>query len=271
MSSQIDTKFFSELTPAMKLRRLFRVLLLILWCVLIFLLVPLSLLCAFGKWRKCRVSAWWTTFWAKGVARILNIRVAVCGTLPEEKGFMVVSNHLGYLDVIAHASVMPLRFAPKAEIKRWPVFGALTSLGNPVWIDRKNPRMAAAYAGEFKETVEHQLTMLVYPEGTSTSGRSGLLKFKSTPFAAALEAQAQILPTLLFYRHAPESRPLAAWHDDTPFDEHVWNVLGLDEIVIDIHILPAISSAGFADRKALTDAVYNSMTEEYWKIERTYY
>ena len=242
-------------------RRWFRIFRLFLCCIAIMVAASVSRLFVFS-WRKCRLGVWWTQRWAAAVARILGMKITIYGRIPSGSGHLVVSNHLGYLDVIAHASILPIRFAPKAEIRRWPFFGWMTSLSSPIWIDRRNPRMSAVYAEQFRLTIRHGISMLVYPEGTSTDGDHGILPFKSTPFASAIAAGAKILPTLLFY---PEN---AAWHDETPFGKHLWRVLGMKKLDIDIYILDEITVPENSDRKTLAAAVHQTMEKEYWKIEQ---
>ena len=252
----------------MFIRRMIRIILLVLWCSLMLIIVPLSQLMCFGKWRKVKCGAFWARVWSTVSARIVGVRVKVHGEIPVAQGVLIVSNHLGYLDVLVHGSLFNLRFAPKAEIRKWPFFGPLTALGRPVWIDRKNPRMSALYAEEFCETMKHGIAMLVYPEGTCTDGKHGLLNFKSTPFASALECSGNILPTLLFYRQRGGGDFNAAWFDKSPFAFHVWQVLGQRGTDVDVHILPVMQACADDTRKTLAARVYDVMDKEYWKIEK---
>lgn len=249
-------------------RRIFRIIMLVFFCLAMMLAAAISRLFAFSRWHRVKLGAFWAHQWSRGAAWIIGVRVRIFGDTVCESGRLVVSNHLGYLDILAHASVFLLRFAPKAEIRRWPFFGWLTALGSPVWIDRKNPRMSVHYAEEFRETMAHGISMLVYPEGTSTDGKHGLLPFKSTPFAAALQSRTTILPTLLFYRERGNQIASAAWFDDTPFGTHIWRTLGMPGVDIDVYILPEVVLSGDEDRKAVAAMVHDLMEKEYWKIEK---
>ena len=249
------------------IRRIVRVILLFLWCCFVMIGAGTSLLFTCGKWRRISRGACWVRIWSKVAAWIVGIRIKVHGTLPAGQGGLIVSNHLGYLDVLVHGSLFSLRFAPKAEIRKWPFFGPLTALGCPVWIDRKNPRMSAIYAEEFSATMKHGISMLVYPEGTSTDGKHGMLGFKSTPFASALSCSGKILPTLIFYHTRGESDFNAAWFDKSPFGLHVLQLLGQRGIDIDIYILPEMQILPDDTRKTLASRVYEVMDKEYWKIE----
>lgn len=252
------------------LRRMIRIILLLFWCLSLMLLAALSHLFVWNCWKRIRMGSTWAQIWALGASRIVGIRIRKHGNSHFQSGCLVISNHLGYLDILVHASVFSLRFAPKAEIKKWPFFGWLTALGHPVWIDRKNPRMSALYAEAFQETMAHGISMLVYPEGTSTDGKHGLLPFKSTPFASALKCNAPIMPTLLFYHSRRGGDSLAAWHDDTPFGTHLWRVLGDAGTDIDIYCLPPALPAEDEDRKALAARIHDIMETEYWKVENVH-
>ena len=86
-------------------------------------------------------------------------------------------------------------------------------------------------------TLQHGINMLVYPEGTSSSG-DGILPFKSTPFEAAVTAGAPVLPVLTRYLPAADGRSLA-WFGDTRFFSHISSISGLKEIRahVDAYIL----------------------------------
>ena len=119
------------------------------------------------------------------------------------KGGLIVSNHTGYVDILVHAAVLPIRFASKSSIRSWPLLGWFLRTGRPIWVDRSSPRKSKLVAQQFKDNMDHGLSLLVYPEGTSTDGESGILKFKSTPFAAAIDGDKPVLPTLIRYRKTP--------------------------------------------------------------------
>ncbi len=218
-------------------------------------------------WRGVAKAAEWTRVWARGASRLAGIRVKVIGDPGQFKSGLIVSNHLGYLDIPAHASVFAIRFAPKAEMKYWPFLGQMTSLGRPVWIDRKSPTKAKKTEEIMVETMRNGISMLVYPEGTSTDGEHGLLPFKSTPFAAAAELSLPIQPTLLFYRGFPDDGKPLAWFGSQSLLPHIWRTLGRKRVEVDVHILPVITPYSGENRKELALRVHEIMEKEYWRIK----
>ena len=244
-------------------RCVIRVIALTLWGLLLMLPAAISFLGLSG-WRRVRRGAFWAQFWASGAAKIAGVQVVVHGTIPRETGGLLVSNHLGYLDILAHAGNFRLRFTPNDGIRRWPFIGWLVALSSPVWIDRKRPRKAADYARIFQETMDNGVSLLVYPEGTSSDGKHGMLPFKSTVFAA-VKPETPIVPTLIFYHEVPADTVPAAWFDDTGFAVHAAGVLGLKKVVIDLYVLPVMHAYEGEERKALAGRLREAMLKEYAK------
>ncbi len=235
---------------------------LIVWCAIICIAAMPGL---FTGRRGIKRNARTVRFWAKGVARILNLTIEVHGDPEKFAGGLIVSNHLGYMDVISEGAVFPIRFAPKKEIKNWPFLGWLTAVSRPVWIDRSSPAKSRQVAKEIEATVNDNISMLVYPEGTSTGGKDGLLPFKSTPFEAAVRTGKPLLPILVKYALPPDGVELA-WYGNMTFPPHVWHMLGQKKMKADIWILPELTPLPGEDRKALAARIHKTMDLEYRRI-----
>ena len=71
--------------------------------------------------------------------RILNIKITVEGDAAqlERGGYVIISNHFGYLDGIVLGSLFPVIFVSKREVKSWPVVGQWTTLCGTVFINRQ--------------------------------------------------------------------------------------------------------------------------------------
>ena len=59
--------------------------------------------------------------WAKATAAILGLKVAVQGT-PPAPPFLLVSNHLSYVDVLVFASLVRCVFVARGDVARWAIF-----------------------------------------------------------------------------------------------------------------------------------------------------
>jgi 1-acyl-sn-glycerol-3-phosphate acyltransferase len=243
-------------------RRILKFFLLTVWMIIIWIAV---LLCSFGNyWKVQRRFGKLTVIWGSGLAWIFGIKIKIVGDIGDFKGGLVVSNHTGYVDILVHAAVFPIRFAPKSSIRNWPLIGWFVRSGRPIWVDRSSPRKAKIVAQQFKDSMDNGIPLLVYPEGTSTSGRDGILKFKSTPFAAAGENNNWILPAIIRYGDTPDGKPVA-WYGDMTLLPHLWRIMGYKEIQAEVTIMKPFKPDG-RDRKELAEYTHKIMTEEYEKI-----
>lgn len=245
-------------------RKIFRIIRLLLWLPDVGLRTVFALR---GKTpdERIQTASLYTIQWAAGIRDIMNVHTHIHGNLPESKGVLLVSNHLGYLDIVVHASFMGVRFAPKKEIRTWPILGPYLGLSQPVWIDRKNRSKSQETLLEFEKTLELEVPLIVYPEGTSTDGLHGLLPFKSTPFEAAIKNNRPIQPMITLYK-VPEGSMNPAWFGDQELLPHVWELLGIREFQADIYLLPPVYPNQYANRKELAEAVREKMLAVYQKV-----
>jgi 1-acyl-sn-glycerol-3-phosphate acyltransferase len=241
------------------LRRLYRIAGLIAWFVFMALAsLPWQLARGWGSNRK--ISAF-TMAWNKGVAKIVNLRVALSGPVPSGQGGLVISNHLGYIDIITHGSIVPSRYSAKADIAKWPLLGWYLGLSRPIWTDRESRQASRKALRDFAKTMRHGMYLIVYPEGTSTDGKNGILAFKSTPFEAAIVGNAPIYPVLTRYREVP-GRGTVCWYGDMTLVPHVWEILGFNRIDAELRFLEPIYPEG-RPRKDLAAYVHDIMANEY--------
>ena len=96
----------------------------------------ISMLRLSNRWRI--VSHWMRSF-TLSLRRILNIKITVEGDAEQLQrgGYVIISNHFGYLDGIVLGSLFPVIFVSKLEVKNWPVLGQWTTLCGTVFINRQ--------------------------------------------------------------------------------------------------------------------------------------
>ncbi|MCM8790472.1 MAG: 1-acyl-sn-glycerol-3-phosphate acyltransferase [Candidatus Omnitrophica bacterium] len=244
------------------LRRIYRITALLVWSTFLALVsIPWQLQ---GGWRRVSRISRFVHYWNKGVARIVNLRVSVHGSIPDAQGGLVVSNHLSYIDIVAHGSVLPLRYSPKSEIAHWPLLGWFLGLSQPIWTNRESKQASRKALRDFAKTVKRGMYLIVYPEGTTTDGTRGILPFKSTSFEAAITGKTQILPVITRYKEVP-GRQTVCWHGEMTLLPHIWNVLAFSAIEVDLYFLKPVLPNGMS-RKELAAHVRSLMLSEYKKI-----
>ncbi len=134
---------------------------------------------------------------ARTVLFLCGARLEVSFKTPidKDKQFIIVSNHLSYLDipVVMVALKNNIRFIYKKQLTKVPVFGWSMYLGGYVPIDRTNARSAIESLKKAAQRMKSGFSIAIFPEGTrSKSGVTG--EFKKGIFMLADFAEAQILP-----------------------------------------------------------------------------
>jgi len=188
-----------------------------------------------GRALKTREErAAWQQWIAKRMLGALDITVKQNGIFPK-KGLMV-SNHLGYLDVIAIASLGHAVFVSKSDVINWPLIGILLKHTGTILTYRNQPLKAAETTKNIDEVLKHHLPVVLFPEGTSTDGNE-LLPFRAPLFQPAHSAETDIVPVGIRYttKTGSPAKDVCYWGDDT-FFPHLTKLATLREITAHIHI-----------------------------------
>ncbi|MGC4009162.1 MAG: lysophospholipid acyltransferase family protein [Pseudomonas sp.] len=170
----------------------------------------------------------------------LPFELQVHGELPGQP-MLWVSNHVSWVDIPLLGGLLPLTFLSKAEVRQWPVAGWLAEKAGTLFIRRGSgdSRMINA------QLATHLLrgrSLLVFPEGTTTDGQ-GLRTFHGRLMASAIEAGVPVQPVALRYRRNGEACELAPFIGDDDLVSHLKRLFAHDRGVVEIHLLPALSSA----------------------------
>jgi lyso-ornithine lipid O-acyltransferase len=196
--------------------------------------------------------------WHRGVLRVIGVRRQIQGTISKARPTLYVSNHISYLDILVLGSLLKARFVSKREVAAWPVFGFLARIGQTVFIER-NPRLAQAQQAGLAEIMAEKCSLILFPEGTSSSG-DRVLPFKSTLFSVATVLQEQgthvmVQPVSIAYTRLDGiplrrvMRPLVGWYGDMGMGSHLWRVLGLGQLTATIIFHPPVPLERFKSRK----------------------
>lgn len=120
---------------------------------------------ALHRWRSFNFRAW-----ARLVARIAGMKINLRG-VPPRGAFFLVSNHLGYMDVVALAAHMDsCVFVAKSEVARWPVIGLLCRCVGTIFVDRRRRRRLPSAIAQIERALAEGAGVVLFAEGTSTSG-----------------------------------------------------------------------------------------------------
>jgi len=154
------------------------------------------------------------------VCRIHSIEVDVRGVFPE-RPCVLVANHLSYLDPLVILSQRPAAPIAKAEVEDWPIIGPAARALGVNFVDRSSMTKRARTLRRAVDALRAGVTVLNFPEGTTTSG-GRILPFHRGIFGAAIIAEVPVVPIALSY----ENRDLA-WTDNATFLPHYWRLSSL--------------------------------------------
>jgi len=129
-------------------------------------------------WRALRQSSPWPRLFLGTAARIAGARVSVIGT-PLRRNVVFLSNHVGWIDILAIAGATGTAFVAKDGIRTAPVVGWLASLNRTVYVVREDRAGVGAQIDRLREALAEVWSVTIFPEGTTDDGKS-LLPFKSS-------------------------------------------------------------------------------------------
>lgn len=199
---------------------------------------------------------------------ILNIKVTLEGeeSQIERGGYVIISNHFGYIDGIVLGSLFPVVFVSKTEVKSWPVIGQWTMLGGTIFINRQRKSFVSLTIEEIGRKLKQENNILLFPEGAATNGER-MLPFQTAPLAAPLRSRSIIVPVTLAYTSIDEqpvsvaNRDLIYCYGDMEFVPHFWKLAGLRSVEVRVTIQPKIECFRYEDnsagRKKLAADCYN--------------
>ena len=207
--------------------------------------------------RTIRARCAWLSHWSVRTLQVLNIDVRAQGRPPQSG--LLVSNHLGYLDILVLASQQPLVFVAKAEVRRWPLIGWLARLGGTQFIDRDKRADVGRVNAELAGLIEQGIVVAIFPEGTSSGGGT-VLPFFSSLLAPAAENRWPVTPVGLGFALDDGSveAEVAYWRDMT-FLPHLLNLLTKQNIQAVVKYGTPIPAG--PDRKALARQLQGRVRE----------
>jgi 1-acyl-sn-glycerol-3-phosphate acyltransferase len=174
-------------------------------------------------------------WWGKGLSVIMGIRVHRVNAPPEGMGDVIVSNHMGFLDIPVLLQFFPAVFVIKMELGKVPFFGARLVAQGHVFVERSS-RTSRSNARQGIERVLHDGDrIIVFPEGKASPDA------ERPPWAPATFQVAQRLGKkvqLCIIDYLP-NRALLKWDISKPTLPQLANLLGRRRIDVSIQFIDA--------------------------------
>lgn len=152
---------------------------------------------------------WWARVWL--LASGTEVTVEGGENIDLTQSYVVVANHLSTLDIMVCfvAVPLPIRYLAKKELFRIPLLAQAMRAIGIIEVDRAaRTSIYNSVNRQARELIEHQRSLIIYPEGTRP--RDGVMKpFKKGAFTMAIASELPVLPVSIHgtYQAAAPGRP----------------------------------------------------------------
>jgi 1-acyl-sn-glycerol-3-phosphate acyltransferase len=167
--------------------------------------------------------------------------VTVHGEVPTQP-MLWVSNHVSWTDIPLLGMLTPLSFLSKAEVRTWPVAGWLAAKAGSLFI-RRGAGDSQLIRKQMTRHLEQQHPLLMFPEGTTTDGRS-LRTFHGRLLASAIDSDVSLQPVAIRYLRNGEVDPLAPFIGDDDLLSHLMRLFAHDQGDVEIHCSSRLPAPG---------------------------
>ncbi len=201
------------------------------------------------------------------VLQLMGFTVRVTGMPSRRRPTLFVANHVSFIDIEILGALVEGCFIAKADVARWPLFGWLAKLQRTVFVDR---RVSSTHRqrNAIRERLDEDDNLILFPEGTTGDGNRAL-PFKSALFSVADYAgphgPLEVQPVSIAYTRLDGIpigrfyRPFLAWYGDMEFIPHLWTMLGLGRVGVEVSFHPTVTLPQFGSRKALAEHCYREV------------
>lgn len=191
------------------------------------------------------------------LAAALPFRLSLHGQLPE-RPMLWVGNHVSWTDIPLLGGLVPLSFLSKSEVRSWPLAGWLAHKAGTLFI-RRGAGDSGLVRSQLLRHLQHGHDLLIFPEGTTTDGRS-LRSFHSRLLASAVAAQVPVQPVAIRYLRDGAVDPVAPFIGDDDLLSHLLRLLRSERSEVEIHLLPPLDSQGLS-RTELSRQAHTAIAE----------
>jgi len=196
--------------------------------------------------------------WLQNVVNVVGIEVELRGKTKQElsaskQSALWTANHISWMDIAVIGS-QGVGFLSKSEIRSWPVIGWLGEKGGTVFIQRGGKNASQMAAKAIAEKINGGDSILVFPEGTTSSG-DNIKRFHARIFAPALDHNLKVQPIAVQYLDDQGNiHPKASWNEQS-FMANLIGILAQPKIHAILTFLPLIDAQQFSERRRIAQAV----------------
>ncbi len=185
-----------------------------------------------------------------------------------KQNFLIVSNHMSYLDILIMASVQPSVFVTSVDMGEVFFLGSMAEMAGSVFVERRHRERVESDRAAISDALKHGHNVALYPEGTTSDG-SQVLPFKKSLLMAAVDARVDILPVALKYKSIngepfrPGNHGKICWYGSMGFLPHLVSMLSLKSIHAELQFLPPIEVRADSTRDELAVRAHHAVATAY--------
>lgn len=129
----------------------------------------------------------------------IDMRVSGVENIPEESGFVMISNHQGMFDIMAIAASCPKPWGAvlKQELYKIPFLKELVDCTYSFPMDRDDLRQSMEVIQNVIKELKKGRNYLIFPEGTRSKQGNKMLDFHSGSFRCVVKTKCPIVPIAL--------------------------------------------------------------------------
>lgn len=185
--------------------------------------------------------------WLHDSAEIIGVEIQLHGK-PSNTHCFIVANHISWLDILIIASVLPVSFLSKAEVRHWPIIGTLAKKAGTLFIHRGSKNGAAEAINLMQTKLKAGHSVASFPEAKTTDGTS-VHAFHPRLFAAAIETQSLVQPVALRYPHSKNVNPIVPYVNEPSFVRHAFKIMCAKHTIAEVTLCEPINSSDMERKK----------------------
>ena len=207
--------------------------------------------------------------WAAELLNLLEISVEVKGaprSLATSNKFLLVANHISWLDPIVVQSLKHTIFVAKHEVGNWPVIGIIAKRCGVIFVKRGSSSSTRKMLQSMKDALQNDNSIAGFPEGTSSEGRHVGL-FYSNLFQVAIDNSCEVIAVCLLYKDLKNQSfsLVPAFVNDMGFIHSLHRVICAPPMVVSVVVSEPIVSAGHT-RRTLAQVAQSKVTDQFISI-----
>lgn len=238
--------------------------------VILFLWMPLLLLQALSYSLRIPTRGIFLVYLSRISLWVAAIKVRVHGPRPE-RGTLLLSNHVSWLDTLLIGSVVPVSFVAKADVRHWPLLGIMSQIAGTIFINRDKRSETIKQKNAIQQRLAEGGRVVLFPEGSTGHNGTIVLPFKSALLASAAttegEAPVKIQPMTLVFSElcgipmGLRMRIEYAWVGRLNLMSRMLKVLFSDTITVDIIFYQPTDLQTMGGRKNLAKAAHRQVQD----------